>query len=149
MAQWRAKADAYPRGLTEAMLREHLPFRGFWYAEEMLAARKDVLLLYHSFVQIGRQLLGTLRGLNRLYLATPDGLKWMDETIDDLPIKPADLAVRLKAAFQVEPAAGVGLLKELIAETLRLVEAHLPDFDTAPYWANFQKRRQLWDGPPG
>jgi hypothetical protein len=146
--QWRARAAAYPLGLTEAMLREHLPFHGFWYAEEMLAARKDVLLLYNIFVQIGRQLLGALRGLNRLYLATPDGLKWMDETIAVMSIKPVDLSVRLKSAFRAEPEDGVRMLKELIAETLRLVETHLPEFDTATYWRNVQKRRQILDGPP-
>jgi hypothetical protein len=146
--RWRARAAVYPQTLTHAMLREHLPFYGFWYAEELLAARGDVLLLNRIFVEIGRQLIGALLGLNRQYLATPDGLKWMDETIDALSIKPADLSARLKSAFRIEPDAGVRLLKELIVETLHLVETHAPDFDTAPYWANLGKRRQVWDTPP-
>jgi len=33
------------------MLKEHLQFRGFWYAEDMLVARDDLLLLYDIFVQ--------------------------------------------------------------------------------------------------
>jgi hypothetical protein len=129
------------------MLREHLPFHGFWYAEDLLAARGDILLLNRIFVEIGRQLIGALLGLNRQYLATPDGLKWMDETIDALSIKPPDLSARLKTAFRIEPDAGVRLLKELIVETLHLVETHAPGFDTTPYWANLGKRRQVWDAP--
>jgi hypothetical protein len=148
VARWRVKADAYPAALTHAMLRENLPFRGFWYAEEMLAARQDVLLLYRSFVQIGQQMIGALLGLNRRYLATPDGLKWMHETLAAMPIKPDECAARITSAFRAEPFEGVRILKELITEILTLVETHCPIFDTAPYRANFQRQRQVLDGPP-
>jgi hypothetical protein len=148
--RWREHAAAYPPRLTHNMLAANLPFHGFWYAEEMLAARGDVLLLYRSFVQVGQQLIQALHGLNRLYLSTPDGIKWMDETLAAMPHQPADCAARIKAAFRVEPVEGVGILKTLIAETLDLVELHVPDFDTAPYRANFSRLRQIWDGtPPG
>lgn len=146
--RWREKAAAYPVRLTHNMLAANLPFHGFWYAEEMLAARGDVLLLYRNFVQVGQQLICALHGLNRRYLSTPDGIKWMDETLAALPIKPADCAARIKAAFQAEPVEGVRILKALIAETLDLVERHVADFDTAPYRANFSRHRQIWDGPP-
>lgn len=148
VAQWRAKAANYPPQLTHAMLAANLSFRGFWYAEEMLAARGDVLLLYRSFVQVGQQLIQGLHGLNRQYLSTPDGIKWMDETLTAMPIQPAGCAARIKAAFRVEPVEGVRILKALIAETLDLVKLHVPDFDTAPYRANFSRHRQVWDGPP-
>lgn len=147
--RWREKAAAYPPRLTHNMLAANLPFHGFWYAEEMLVARGDVLLLYRSFVEVGRQMIGALLGLNRQYLSTPDGIKWMDETLAALPIKPADCAARIKAAFREEPVEGVRILKALIAETLDLVDLHVPDFDTAPYRANFNRHRQIWDGPPG
>jgi predicted nucleotidyltransferase len=146
--QWRARAAHYPPALTEAMLREHLPFRGFGYGEEMLAARGDVLLLYRIFGEIGRQLIGALHGLNRRYLATPDGLKWMEETLAAMPIQPPATAARLKTALRSEPVAALRGFKELCAETLRLVETHLPTFDTTPYWATFHRQRQVWDGPP-
>jgi hypothetical protein len=129
-------------------LKEYLPFRGFWYAEEMLAARDDRLLLYDIFVRIERQILGALLGLNRLYMPTPDHIKHMDEMIADMRLKPANLSTRLKQAFQLEPTSGVRSLKEIIAEILTLVEQHLPEFETTPYRANFKKRRQVWDEPP-
>jgi hypothetical protein len=143
VAQWQAKADAYPPQLTHAMLAANLPFRGFWYAEEMLAARQDVLLLYRSFIEVGRQMIGALLGLNRRYL-----LKWMHETLADLAIKPDGCASRITSAFRVEPVVGVRILKELIDDILTLVETHVPDFDTNPYRANFQRQRQALDGPP-
>jgi hypothetical protein len=147
--QWREKAAAYPTRLTHNMLAANLSFHGFWYAEEMLAARGDLLLLYRSFIQVGQQLIHALHGLNRRYLATPDGIKWMDETLAALPVKPAECAARIKASFRVEPVEGVRILKALIAETLDLVELHAPAFDTAPYRANLSRHRQVWDGPPG
>lgn len=145
---WLAKAAAYPDGLVHAMLATYLPFRGFWYAEDMLAARDDRLLLYDIFVRIERQVLGALLGLNRLYMPTPDHMKHMDEMIGEMRFKPAKLSNRLKQAFQLEPSQGVQSLKEVIAEVLTLVEQHVPEFDTASYRANFEKRRQVWDEPP-
>ena len=146
--RWRARAAAYPEGLRHAMLAENLPFDGFWYAEEMFAARDDVLALYTLFVRVERQIIGALLGLNRLYLPTPDHIKWMDEMIDAMAVKPDDLSARLKGAFRLEPRAGVLALKELIVETLALVEMHMPGFDTAPYRANLGRQRPVWDAPP-
>jgi hypothetical protein len=146
--QWRTRAALYPDELVYVMLQENLPFRGFWYAEEMLAARDDLLLLYDIFVRVGRQILGALLGLNRLYLPTPDHLKGMDEMIAAMRLKPDHLSTRLKQAFQTEPVKGVVLLKEIIADILTLVERNLPEFDITPYRANFEKRRPVWDAPP-
>jgi hypothetical protein len=50
----------------------------------------------------------------------------MDETIGLMPIKPADLSVRLKRSFRIEPTAAVRALEQLIEETLALVETHVP-----------------------
>jgi hypothetical protein len=72
----------------------------------------------------------------------------MDEMIEAMQLKPANLSPRLKQAFHIEPVKGVRSLKEIISEVLTLVELHLPDFDTALYWANFGKQRPAWDSPP-
>ncbi|MCZ6633551.1 MAG: hypothetical protein O7G87_09110 [bacterium] len=148
VAQWRDKAAQYPDGLVVTMLEAHLLFRGFWYAEEMLAARDDVLALCDIFVRVEQQILGALLGLNRLYVPTPDYMKRMDEMIGGMQIKPVDLSRRLKQAFRMPPQDGVDELKAVISEVIDLVEVHLPNFDTAPYRANFNARRQVWDVPP-
>jgi hypothetical protein len=146
--RWQARVASYPAGLMDAMLKEHLQFRGFWYAEDMLVARDDLLLLYDIFVQVERQIIAALLGLNRIYLPTPTNLKWMDEMIEGIAVKPTNLSTRLKQAFRCDPALVVQSLKEIIAEVLALVETHAPEFDTAPYRANFTRIRPAWDTPP-
>jgi predicted nucleotidyltransferase len=146
--RWRAKAAAYPDGLQRAMLEENLRFGQFRHAAEMLAARDDLLALYDVFVETGRQLMGALLGLNRIYMPTPGYLKSMDETIALMAVKPADLAARLKRSFQTEPTPAVDELEALIEETLALVEAHVPGFDTAPIRTNRAGRRTAYDTPP-
>ncbi len=145
--QWRARASNYPPELTRAMLRENLLFDGFGYAEEMLAARHDIILLYDIFSRVQRQILGALLGLNRLYLPNPS-FKSMDELIARLDVAPPDLSARLKAAFRLPPRDGVRLLHTLIEEVFTLVETHVPDLDTTPYREKVSFRRGVWDTPP-
>jgi hypothetical protein len=145
---WRAKAAAYPDGLQRAMLDENLRFGRFRYATEMLAARDDLLALYEIFVETGRQLLGALLGLNRIYMPAPCYLKSMDETIALMAIKPADLSARLKRSFRIDPKAAVEELEALIEETLALVERRVPGVDTAPDRAGLTGPRTAHDAPP-
>jgi hypothetical protein len=148
-AGWRARAAAYPDGLVRAMLRAHLPFEGLGDAEDALAARDDRLLLADVFVRVERQVLGALLGLNRLYLPDP-GFKRMDELIGRMALRPPALAARLKRAFRLAPAAGVAALHALAGDVLDLVDAHVPDVDTAPYRERLRRRRGVWaDPPPG
>jgi len=141
---WRSKAAAYPTELTHAMLRKNLVFRGFGYAEEMLAARNDVLLLYDIFCQVEQQILSALLGLNRIYLPNP-GFKSMDELIAEMQITPPDLSVRLKQAFRLPPTEGVQLLHGVIQDVFALVETWLPEFDATPYREKVQQRRGVWE----
>jgi predicted nucleotidyltransferase len=148
ITRWRERAAAYPDALVEAMLREHLPFHGFGYAEDMFVARDDLLALYDVFVRVERQVIGALLGLNRLYTPTPSYLKWMDESIAAMRHKPTDLSARLKRAFRIDPADGVAELRGVIADVFDLVDRHAPGFDTAPYRAVLTNRRPAWNAPP-
>jgi predicted nucleotidyltransferase len=145
---WSASAASYPEGLRQAMLAENLGFARFRYMARMLAARDDVLLLNDIFVEVGGRVIGALLGLNGIYLPAPTHPKGMDETIGLMAIKPAELSARLKRVFRVEPAAGVAMLEELVDETLALVEAHVPAFDTTPFRAAPADARTAWDRPP-
>jgi Domain of unknown function (DUF4037) len=146
--RWRARAAAYPDGLQRAMLKENVGFGRFEYTAEMLAARGDMLALYDLFVETARQLIGTLLAVNRVYLPAPGYLKSLAETISFMGVKPADLSARLRESFRLEPTAAVAALGELIEETLALVDAHVPGFDTAPYRAESARRRTAYDAPP-
>ena len=146
--RWRAKAGAYPERLQHAMLDDNLRFGRFAHAAEMLAARDDLLALYEIFVEVGRHVLAALLALNRIYMPAPGYLKSMEETIGLMTIKPADLSVRLKRPFRIEPIAAVGELEALIGETYTLVETHVPAFDTAPYRAEVAGGRAAYDASP-
>src|SRR5260370_23795135 len=113
--RWRTRAAAYPEALAHAILREHLVFEGFGYAEEMLAARDDVLALADIFCQVERQVLGALLGLNRLYLPNPT-FKGMDELIAEMRLAPSDLSSRLKHTFRLPPPEGVQQLHSIIED---------------------------------
>jgi hypothetical protein len=145
--RWRARAGAYPDGLVRAMLGRHLAFQGFGYAEDMLAARGDLLALYDLFCQVERQVLGALLGLNRLYLPNP-GYKGMDELIGRMALTPPDLSARLKGALRLPPAEGVQRLHAVIEEVFDLVEANVPGVDTVPFRERMRHRRGVWDAPP-
>jgi hypothetical protein len=146
--RWRTRAAAYPTALAHAMLRENLVFEGFGYAEEMLAARDDMLALADIFCRVERQILGALLGLNRLYLPNPT-YKGMDELIAEMRFSPPDLSTRLKHAFRLPPLEGVQLLHSVIADLFALIETHVPEFDTRPYRERVRQRRGVWDHAPG
>ena len=147
VSQWVTRASAYPTPLVHAMLRENLNFEGFGYAEEMLAARDDLLRLYDIFCHVERQILGALLGLNRIYLPNP-GFKNMDELIVEMSITPPDLSQRLKQAFHLAPMDGVNSLHALIEDIFTLVETTVPEFDVVPYKENMRQRRGVWDYAP-
>lgn len=147
VAQWRTRASAYPPSLVYASLHENLLFDGFGYAEEMLAARDDLLLLYDNFCRVERQILSSLLGLNRIYLPNP-GFKSMDEIIAEMSIVPTSLSARLKQAFHLPPVEAVHHLHTLIEEILVLVEINMPEFDTAPYREKIRQRRGVWERAP-
>lgn len=101
---------------------------------EVLAARRDLVLLYDVVGQATRALLGTLLGLNRRYLPHLR-FKWLDQLAAGMSRAPVDLVSRLRTAYRAEPAVAVQELRRLLVETLQLVERHLPEVDTAPGWA--------------
>ncbi|HEY6408426.1 MAG TPA: hypothetical protein VIY29_13240 [Ktedonobacteraceae bacterium] len=145
--RWRTRAADYPTALAHAMLREHLVFEGFGYAEEMLAARGDMLALADIFCRVERQVLGALLGLNRLYLPNPT-YKGLDELIAEMRLSPPDLSARLKHTFRLPPLEGVQLLRSVIEDLFALIETHMPEFDTQPYRESIRQRRGVWDQPP-
>jgi hypothetical protein len=144
---WRARARHYPPALAAAVLREALQFEGFGQAEDMLAARDDVVALYDLFGRVARQLLAALLALNQVYLPNP-GFKSAPEIVGTLAIAPPNLLARLKTAYRSAPADGVAELHRLIADVFDLVDAHQPGIDTALYRERMQHRRGPWDALP-
>ncbi len=130
LEEWRARASAYPDELRVAMVEQHLAFGPHWWLE-MLVERNDLPYLYDLLCRVEQTLLGALCGLNRVYLPATT-LKWAASIAADLMVAPPDLARRLNRVFRAAPRDGVREARRLIHETVDLVEAHLPEFDTAP-----------------
>jgi hypothetical protein len=142
ITSWQQLAAAYPPALAVAMVRAHLRFRPAW-EQELLAERKDVLVLYDSLCTAHKQLLLVLLGLNRLYFP---GWRSLDRLIDKLQVTPPNLSPRLKQLFAVvsiDPRASVYQLHDLIEETFRLVETHLGEVDTRAARERFHGQRRL------
>jgi len=141
ISRWQQQAAAYPHALAVVMVRAHLRFRPAW-EQELLAERKDVLVLYDSLCTAHKQLLLVLLGLNRLYFP---GWRSLDRLIDKLQVTPPNLSPRLKQLFAVvsiDPRASVYQLHDPIEETFRLVETHLGEVDTRAARERFHGQRR-------
>lgn len=128
LERWQTKAAAYSNEYARRMVRENL-WMGPWFCPEQYIGRDDLLFLYHHYMQIEQGILKVLSGLNRVYYPTPY-TKWMDWLIQQMPIAPPDLSVRLKSIFNSDAASAWNELKALVFETLCLVEHHMPNIDT-------------------
>lgn len=142
---WQARAAAYPRELSRAMVLAHCDFN--LGSAEVLAERDDLLMFYQLICNAQRQILGMLLGINRIYLANPH-YKWLDQLVSELRIAPAALAFRLKQLFRTDPKLAVHALQQMIDETLALVEQHLPELDLSAVRSPAGPRRVVLDQPP-
>jgi hypothetical protein len=148
IARWQAAARRYPDTLAHRMLADSLDFSDFYYLADMVAYRNDTLLLNKVLLQNARQLLLALHGLNRVYLPTPDAMKWLDETVAALALRPERLADRLRRLFRVDSAESIRHMNNLIDDTFALIASNAPDFDLSLYSkTNFQIRRAFDKSP--
>lgn len=126
---WRARCADYPAGLAHAMVRQGLDLRPR-HRLAMLAARHDVLLLHRDLVDNVQGILDALFGLNRVYTPHPFH-KWLAWEATLLASAPVDLSDRIGRLLVATPTDAVDQVCALAEETVDLVEAALPEFDTA------------------
>ncbi len=124
---WKARVATYPGELARRIIRENIWF-GPWFWPDAYARRGDALVLHQHFVWMEQSMLRVLAALNRIYYRSEEH-KWMDRLIDEMTTTPRDLSARMKQVLRADPAAGERELKVLIAETIDLVEAHMPEVD--------------------
>jgi predicted nucleotidyltransferase len=134
----------YPHALSVAMVRRHMDFGPHSWLM-ILAQRGDFLELHDIYVRAAKNIVNTLLGLNRIY---HPGYKWIDATIAEMTICPANLAAGLRSVFSAAPVSGALQLDEIIGELIALVEAHMPEVDTAPIRRRFRQQRPEWPEPP-
>ena len=146
--RWRAATDRYPDVLARAMVGRHLHEDALdgWHNREALLERNDLLMLHALLVRVEHAVLGTLSGINRVYVAH-SAMKWQNALADTFTVAPDDLRRRLVEVFLAPPRAGVEELERLLAETLVLVEGELPGIDLSTPRRLLARTRPALDPP--
>lgn len=147
IARWRARCE-YPDGLARAMVEQNVDVPPIWSIREQLLARDASIFITEILVQSAYKLFGVLAGLNRRYYSTFQ-FKRMHRFADDLAIKPENLADRVDRVFSGDRAAAIDELESLVAETLDLVSAHMPEIELVASLRPPGHREQPWELPAG
>lgn len=137
--KWQTKAAAYPLELARAKVRQHLWFGPHWYMLPMLRDRGEVLYIYEFFHRWTKNIVGILAALNRRY--DRGELKGVAPFLDSLPVKPKDVARRLRSCYEIEAEVAIEEFHHIIEEVFNLVEEHMPEIDT-------REARRIFNHPP-
>ncbi|GAB4191598.1 MAG: hypothetical protein OHK0022_05420 [Roseiflexaceae bacterium] len=143
IAGWQARLAAYPDALAEAMVRHYLRFFPLWYIRDRFLVRDALLWRCQAMAETGQHILGVLAGLNRQYFSTFQ-FKRMRRFIDQMSIRPPNLAERIELLLSPDVETAITTLEELVAEVATLVEQHMPQVDTAAVRVRLGKRQQPW-----
>lgn len=130
IARWKARVADYPEPLAKAMVEQHLSFFAIWSSYSWLAPRDITPFLYQTLVEAVFNILGVLAGLNRLYFSSFQ-LKRTGQFVAKMKIAPPHLSERITQILRDPPENAVLVLKELVQETVALVEQEMPDIDTS------------------
>ncbi|HLJ54603.1 MAG TPA: nucleotidyltransferase domain-containing protein [Chthonomonadaceae bacterium] len=130
IAEWKARAAAFPEPLRAKMAAHYLSFFPIWGMRERFFSRDAVLWFHQIRVETLQNLLGALAGVNRRYYTTFQ-FKRTADFVATLGACPEALAARLEEALAAEPDRAAVLLEALVRETVGIVEHELPDLDTA------------------
>lgn len=143
MDKWKAQIAAYPDALAEAMVKHNLRFFPVWGLIPHFTTRDATLWYYEILVESAQRIVGILAGLNKLYFTTFQ-FKRTGRFIGQMAIKPDNLYERLESVFESELETAVITLEQLVAETITLVESHMPQIDTTAAKARIGWRQQPW-----
>ena len=129
-----------PRARNHRSLPANLPL---WLAPERWTSRDAAIFYHQALVESSLNLLGMLAGLNRLYYSRFQ-FKRLRQFVAGMHLAPANLADRLDALFTLEPVIAGATLELLLAETVALVETHMPTVDTEPARRHLGQRHHPW-----
>ena len=131
--RWREKAQSYPDELANKMVTQHLLGIGTSLLAQFHWVRtQDWFCLYEGFLDIGRRLLLTLMGLNRVWAFTDNSdFKGLKSFADGFEWQPDHFVDRLGQLLQSDALVGIRGFVDLSEEALDLVEAHMPTVDTS------------------
>jgi hypothetical protein len=119
------KVQIYPDELAEKIIEDNLALWYRWNNRKALLDRKDWLMLYDLMGAVQKKLMGTLFGLNKLYIHHPS-FKWIHKYSEIFTIQPKNMDERFSAIFLGDVHHSVQDLEHLIQEVFLLVEKHYP-----------------------
>ncbi|MDN7242417.1 nucleotidyltransferase domain-containing protein [Planococcus sp. N028] len=123
---WKNRIEAYPTELAVCILKEQLP--NFHLRQLQFAVLRDnPNAVYSMLSSIQTSVFVILLALNRSYFPT---FKWMFKRLDDLPLAPKSIGVRLRQMYRESPAVAAVQLHEVLTETLALVQQQHPHLNT-------------------
>ena len=143
LAQSKIQAYLANPEAKAAMVENYLNFVPIWALQEHLATRDTTLFQHQIRLEAGQNLLGVLAGLNRLYYSTFQ-FKRMKQFIEKMNIAPENLYMRLESIYHQEPLSAASQIKELVAETVELVELHMPAIDTSKVRRSLDRQQHFW-----
>jgi hypothetical protein len=140
---WKDHLANYPDALREAMVNHYLSFFPLWGLQDRFSTRDATLWTQESLVSIAQNLLGIMAGLNRQYYTTFQ-FKRMQRFIDSMAIKPDNFGARIESLFRAVPSEAALNAESLVADTLALVEQHMPHIDVSRAKARIGWRQPKW-----
>jgi len=130
--RWREISNRYPDELAHKMVAENITGIGDLLLTQLgWINTQDWFCLHEGFLDIGRCLLLSLMGLNRVWAFTdnPD-FKGLKPSIEMLELKPPNFINRLGQALQTDASTAILRFATLSDDVLDLIETHLPAEDT-------------------
>lgn len=125
---WKTQAQEYPEALVKKVVEEHLA--AFSKAElSILAQRDNPTGFCAQLSRLQQEVFLVLLALNQSYFPT---FKWLYRALESMQVKPENVDQRLRRAFVAPYEEAIADTKQLLEETLRLVETQFPQMDTAP-----------------
>ncbi|MGB0386510.1 MAG: hypothetical protein ACPGWR_17010 [Ardenticatenaceae bacterium] len=141
--KWKAQIAAYPDALAEKMVTTHLQFFPIWGLESHFRTRDATIWYQEILVESAQKLIAVLAGLNHLYFTTFQ-FKRTHSFINQMTIKPDNLAARLEGLFCGAMTEVLPEVESLVKETIALVEEHMPHIDTTRAKARIGWQHQAW-----
>jgi hypothetical protein len=142
--QWQSRIANYPDALAEAMVKHFLAYFPVWGLQQRFTTRDATWWLHQILVESEEHILGTLAGLNHLYFSSFQ-FKRLHRFVEHMHFAPHNLANRLDVVLYAEPATAIPQLRELVQETVALVEQYMPQIDTTSARKSLDFQQQAWD----
>jgi hypothetical protein len=124
--KWKEQVQAYPEGLVRKIIQDHIS--SFRVADLfILAARDNPTAFYRQLSYLHQEIFLVLLALNRRYFPT---FKWLFRTLESMQVKPKNIDQRFRQAFKLPCSEAIADTRQLLEETLALVELQFPHLDT-------------------